>query len=402
MIGIVCARIPPVNFCSVNWANGLSEVIMKKIFVLSALAALICLGCDESASHGQQSGSNGNHENECDNSGRCDVPGGSSQHGTGSGDGTGTGDGTGSGDGTGNSNEEEIVDAPTGCTTAGSAGVGESCVNNCDCASKVCVESTCKGVNVDSPAGSSNWTGNGSLSSGEKCSSDNQCLSGLCYDHKCSDNCEQYGCHVADTVCRSNKCIPTATDGGKCNPDNYKTVCRVGEFCCNGFCVSGKCEPGVSCGDYLNNDSLDICDAKCVIMPGWDGAGVCGCQNLNGCGDSMYCSTWNTASYDPNMPNICLNKKRNNSSCKENAECISGVCYSSHCSEPVGLGERCSEDAECAKGLFCPESTYDQIEVTKYCTTKLNNGAGCRRPGWCKSGFCGEGDYWSRECKPAP
>jgi len=224
---------------------------------------------------------------------------------------------------------------------------GGACQTNKGCQSGICVNSVCvSSTSVDiniSNASVTNTSASastaGDKATGEACTAHTECESGQCTDGKCSDQCAYSGCSQPYHVCRHNKCIPTETIGNECTK---RSECSIGQNCCNGFCVFGSCEVGISCYDTgcdsIRTDSgrkncretgglkgnayqtsSSSCMYNCAIGTDW--GNLCTCDNNEECGDGYYCDRSGEVS-----PQLCIEKKALNQKCRLHSECKSGFC----------------------------------------------------------------------------
>ncbi len=222
---------------------------------------------------------------------------------------------------------------------------GGNCMTNKGCRSGLCVNSICVSstsvdINVTNPSignTPAQSTPSDGKSNGESCSASNECDSGLCSNGKCSGNCTLLGCDQPYHVCRHNKCIPTETIGNECtNPSD----CAIGQSCCNGYCVSGKCEAGISCYDY----QCDNCLKNLGNCPNWSKDYQDHCRDYGGLFQSSY------STHSSNCTNSCLINTHwgNICSCNSDSECGQGFfCDKGLCVEKKAYNQPCNKDSEC-------------------------------------------------------
>ena len=199
------------------------------------------------------------------------------------------------------------------------------------------------------------------------------------------------GCDSFERVCRDGRCIPRNIQGSECHLTNYGSTCQDGKFCCNGLCVSNRCEPGIKC-TYSGMCNSDDCD--------YINTGTCTCRTTAECGNGYYCAKYLTTAIGNNL---CMEVQQLNAKCELSEECKSGACeyaleYDSAgrpslntrggkvCVVPRDKGDICDIDDACKGTLSCVN--LNKQEVNKVCGEKYNKGEWCMSYSDCKSNIC--------------
>ena len=246
----------------------------------------------------------------------------------------------------------------------GSIANGGNCQKSEDCKSGYCNSSKKCATKPSS---------SGNLKEGAQCKYNDDCASGYCRAGKCTGDCELTGCDSYERVCRDGRCIPRNVQGSECHLTNYGSTCKDGKFCCNGLCVSNRCEPGIKC-TYHEMCNSDSCDFR-------SSSGTCTCRTTAECGNGYYCAKW----HDTAIGNdFCMELQQVNAKCKSSEECKSGACeytvnYDSAgrpslntnggkvCVVPRDKGDICDKDDACKGTLSC---VYSKKEGHKVCGEK--------------------------------
>lgn len=197
---------------------------------------------------------------------------------------------------------------------------GEACQENSQCQSGNCfmnqVCRTASWKNADNMACQSN----------EHCAS-NLCVSGICKssnsgsNNSGSNDCSVVGCSEPYTVCRNKKCISVDDFGDECEENED---CKAGKYCCNGFCMSSLCEPGITCAVVKNYGAFeavfynDNCASNCVETT-W--GYICGCSTHEQCGNGYFCS------------DVCEPQRALGVRCSNDIQCTSGKCIDKKCAK---------------------------------------------------------------------
>lgn len=264
----------------------------------------------------------------------------------------------------------------------GSIADGGNCEKNGDCKSGYCNSSKKCATKPSS---------SGNLKEGAQCKYNDDCASGYCKAGKCTGDCELTGCDSFERVCRDGRCIPRNIQGGECHLTNYGSTCQDGKFCCNGLCVSNRCEPGIKC-TYNGMCNSDDCD--------YNNTSTCTCRTTAECGNGYYCAKYLTTAIGNNL---CMEVQQLNAKCELNEECKSGACeyaleYDSAgrpslntrggkvCVVPRDKGDICDRDDACKGTLSCVN--LNKQEVNKVCGEKYNKGEWCMSYSDCKSNIC--------------
>ena len=264
----------------------------------------------------------------------------------------------------------------------GSIADGGNCEKNGDCKSGYCNSSKKCATKPSS---------SGNLKEGAQCKYNDDCASGYCKAGKCTGDCELTGCDSFERVCRDGRCIPRNIQGSECHLTNYGSTCQDGKFCCNGLCVSNRCEPGIKC-TYSGMCNSDDCD--------YINTGTCTCRTTAECGNGYYCAKYLTTAIGNNL---CMEVQQLNAKCELSEECKSGACeyaleYDSAgrpslntrggkvCVVPRDKGDICDIDDACKGTLSCVN--LNKQEVNKVCGEKYNKGEWCMSYSDCKSNIC--------------
>ena len=267
-------------------------------------------------------------------------------------------------------------------SSGGSVADGGNCEKNGDCKSGYCNSSKKCATKPSS---------SGNLKEGAQCKYNDDCASGYCKAGKCTGDCELTGCDSFERVCRDGRCIPRNIQGSECHLTNYGSTCQDGKFCCNGLCVSNRCEPGIKC-TYSGMCNSDDCD--------YINTGTCTCRTTAECGNGYYCAKYLTTAIGNNL---CMEVQQLNAKCELNEECKSGACeyaleYDSAgrpslntrggkvCVVPRDKGDICDRDDACKGTLSCVN--LNKQEVNKVCGEKYNKGEWCMSYSDCKSNIC--------------
>ncbi len=266
----------------------------------------------------------------------------------------------------------------------GSIANGENCQKSEDCKSGYCNSSKKCATKPSS---------SGNLKEGAQCKYNDDCASGYCKAGKCTGDCELTGCDSYERVCRDGRCIPRNIQGSECYLTNYSSTCKDGKFCCNGFCVSNRCEPGIKC-TYSG-----MCNSDCIYSDySTPGTGTCTCRTTAECGNGYYCARSTTAINN----DLCMELQQINAKCNSNEECKSGACeytvnYDSAgrpslntsggkvCVVPRDTGDICYNDDACKGTLSC---LYSKKVEYKVCGEKYKKGEWCHTGRDCASGGC--------------
>ena len=268
-------------------------------------------------------------------------------------------------------------------SSGGSVADGGNCEKNGDCKSGYCNSSKKCATKPSS---------SGNLKEGAQCKYNDDCASGYCKAGKCTGDCELTGCDSFERVCRDGRCIPRNIQGSECHLTNYGSTCQDGKFCCNGLCVSNRCEPGIMCA---NNG---MCNSGQCVSSG--NTRTCTCQTTAECGNGYYCAKYLTTAIGNNL---CMEVQQLNAKCELNEECKSGACeyaleYDSAgrpslnkrggkvCVVPRDKGDICDIDDACKGTLSCVN--LNKQEVNKVCGEKYNKGEWCMSYSDCKSNIC--------------
>ena len=267
-------------------------------------------------------------------------------------------------------------------SSGGSVADGGNCEKNGDCKSGYCNSSKKCATKPSS---------SGNLKEGAQCKYNDDCASGYCKAGKCTGDCELTGCDSFERVCRDGRCIPRNIQGSECHLTNYGSTCQDGKFCCNGLCVSNRCEPGIMCA-YNGMCNSDLCD--------YNNTSTCTCRTTAECGNGYYCAKYLTTAIGNNL---CMEVQQLNAKCELNEECKSGACeyaleYDSAgrpslnkrggkvCVVPRDKGDICDIDDACKGTLSCVN--LNKQEVNKVCGEKYNKGEWCMSYSDCKSNIC--------------
>ena len=264
----------------------------------------------------------------------------------------------------------------------GSIANGGNCEKSEDCKSGYCNSSKKCATKPSS---------SGNLKEGAQCKYNDDCASGYCRAGKCTGDCELMGCDSYERVCRDGRCIPRNVQGSECHLTDDGSTCKDGKFCCNGLCVSNRCEPGIKC-TYGGMCNSDRCDYHNHI-------GTCTCRTTAECGNGYYCAKWYNTAIGNNM---CMERQQLNAKCTLNEECKSGACEyalehdsagrpslntngGTVCIVPRDKGDICEYGAACKGTLSCVNSNKNEYKV---CEEKYKKGEWCKSNSDCKSNIC--------------
>ncbi|XP_043242067.1 prion-like-(Q/N-rich) domain-bearing protein 25 [Amphibalanus amphitrite] len=301
---------------------------------------------------------------------------------------------------------------------------GVTCQTGYQCTSGVCRRGTCAKDDCDATGGL------------ERCPAGQECVATKvgyrCHAKSKRDLCpmllEQIGCpenqycgsgpdgnickpklQVGDTCTVKTQCLSDTCRNRKCKADACPTIdmsidCMSTQYCSPGehghICVAKK-DKGSPCSSRLQCKS-NVCDDR----------GVCiedKCPHAymeERCLPTQFCSP---APYG----NVCMDKRKNNEQCHQNAECKSGlcrngVCKANECPTPFSsegcnqLTQFCMTTAngnECVTKLANQQPCITSAQcllgncVNGLCSaagagTQLANGAACSMPTECASGNC--------------
>ena len=184
----------------------------------------------------------------------------------------------------------------------------------------------------------------------DECQSDADCLNNGVYNMRF--------CTIATPP---KRCLPApaCTSDAQCQNDGL--VCDLDQASpSNGYCVNGRaCTPGgAECNAATQACVNNVCVAKnCINTPALcqagqtcdPGTGQCissSCTMDTDCSAGFWCNT----SLSPSMCEV---------GCRDNSECMGGVCNASHRCEGTmnGLCGACTDDTMCPAGARCVDLT---------------------------------------------
>ncbi|HEU5059708.1 MAG TPA: hypothetical protein VFU21_24420 [Kofleriaceae bacterium] len=269
----------------------------------------------------------------------------------------------------------------------------------------------------------------GTAGDGEDCVVDAECATPHAV---CSEDAL---CSMFDACCVRG-CVPPSPPGGECRDNDGTLLCQPGDHCVDygeptGTCQNGEdgapceqfgnnCDPGFWCEDGSCRPEVesgapcydnDMCPgAETCLGNELDGgkiAWVCGRSDREGDRCDGFCRGFFCDMPSPIELGTCVPFLR-----EEGADCSVKGCAlpgwvcdpgADQCVPRVGLGEVCSALAtqQCQFGLRC--SRFITGEDAGTCYLALADGERCEDPDDCASGICfSESDTDPRTCQPYP
>ena len=258
-------------------------------------------------------------------------------------------------------------------------GAGGFCEDNRECASNVCVSSSCL-------AEPSAVSGPCDVGDHNDCVLDLHCGSeGVCGGTTavCGNNNDQY-C-ASPRVCVLGFCMQPLSNGNTCQePEDCQERCILAQ-CSSPQPLEGDCHTSADCQGSIGC-FLNVC--------GGEGSA---CTDASTCVSGTFC-----------LPGIdkCAPQRANGASCVENFYCQSGACIDSLCAPQSMLGEPCNDDSDCMGSIHCGldgscgsngamcisgiagTCRSGLVCVSDECGPPKMNGETCERNSDCLSGRC--------------
>jgi len=278
---------------------------------------------------------------------------------------------------------------------------GKNCTINLDCKSGLCNSSTKKCAELNATCSDQKKNGNETdvdcggncpdCLSGKGCLNNSDCRSGACDNstHKC----------VLPNYCSNGVQDPSETDkdcGGKCDPCGLNQKCKYDSDCSKDLaCINGACLFNIL-PDFCSNKKMDKDKGETDI----DCGGSCGkCSGGDSCLDNLDCSSGTC----DNVTKTCWLSDHCSNNFKDGDE--TDVDCGGSCGK-CGSEKACLKDSDCTSGFTCSDGNCksssptlpehcgngekDADETDVDCGGSCNpcaEGNGCTADSDCESGF---------------